>query len=143
MQLRARQDKLLVRDVQGEVLIYDEEHHRAHHLNRTASLVWRHCDGQKTASEIAVLLQAEMGSTADEDLVRVALEDLRTAHLLVGSIQWTAEQASISRREVIRRAGLAGALAVLIPVVTSMPAPAAANHSSGDPRGDGEDDDDE
>ena len=39
----AREARLLVRELAEEVLVYDEEGHRAHCLNRTAALVWKSC----------------------------------------------------------------------------------------------------
>ena len=46
----ARTSGLVVRELAEETLVYDEERHRAHCLNRTAALVWRHCDGKTPVS---------------------------------------------------------------------------------------------
>jgi hypothetical protein len=45
--------------VPDEVLIYDLKQHKAHCLNKTAALVWNHCDGETSVSEMATLLQKE------------------------------------------------------------------------------------
>ena len=37
---RARQDELVVEELQDETLVYDLERHKARCLNRTAALVW-------------------------------------------------------------------------------------------------------
>ena len=50
---RMREQGLVVDDLPDEVLVYDLDRHQAHCLNRTAALVWRHCDGQTTVKEIA------------------------------------------------------------------------------------------
>lgn len=133
-----------MREVQGEVVIYDEERFEAHHLNRTAALVWSHCDGQTSVPEIAALLQKELNPAADEDLVWMSVGDLEAAHLMQEMAPAPQEQVLISRREVVRKAGLVGALSLLIPVVTSMvaPTPAAAHSRSGEEGEEGDEGDD-
>ena len=37
---RARQDELVVEELQDETLVYDLKRHKARCLNRTAALVW-------------------------------------------------------------------------------------------------------
>ena len=116
----ARSDDLVVRDLRGEVVVYDTRSHRAHCLNSTAAFVFRHADGRRTAGEIAALL----GPGADEDLVQSALDQLTEAGLLEPI---SASVASApSRREVVRRIGLGAA--VLAPTVASLlvPTPAEA-----------------
>jgi len=49
----ARQDRLVVQELSEEVLVYDLDRHRAHCLNRTAALIWRHCDGSTSVAEMA------------------------------------------------------------------------------------------
>jgi hypothetical protein len=44
----ARSSELLTEEVDGELLIYDEERDTATRLNRTAAVVWRSCDGQRS-----------------------------------------------------------------------------------------------
>jgi len=131
MKPRARKEKLLIQEVQGELVIYDEERDHAHHLNRTAALVWRHSDGQKSVREIAALLQQELNPAADEDLVWTSLEDLGAAQLLQEAVDQSAEQMQLSRRRVVQQMGVAGALSLLLPVVTSMVAPTPAEAASG------------
>jgi hypothetical protein len=43
---RARAENLTVRVLGDETLVYDQERHKAHCLNATAALVWRHCNGK-------------------------------------------------------------------------------------------------
>ena len=117
---RARSAGLVVRDLRGEVVVYDTESHQAHCLNATAAFVFRHADGRRTAAEIAALL----GPDADEEVVHTALDRLAAAALLEPHSA-DAESAP-SRREVLRQVGLGAAL--LAPVVTSLlvPTPAEA-----------------
>jgi len=53
MKPRARKDDLLIQDLPEETLVYDVVRHRAHCLNRTAALVWRHCDGKTSVEKLA------------------------------------------------------------------------------------------
>jgi Coenzyme PQQ synthesis protein D (PqqD) len=116
-------DELVVERLDGEVLIYDVQRNRAHHLNETAALVFEHCDGQRTVEELAAVLSERSGQPLDAEVVRRALVRLSDAHLLDGpTAEW-------SRRQALRRIGVAGAAAGLgLPVVKSIvaPTPAAA-----------------
>jgi hypothetical protein len=125
-----RQDKLLVQEVHGELVIYDEERDRAHHLNRTASLVWRHCDGEKSVADIAAALQKELNPAADENLVWVSLDHLGAVHLLQAPMQRSVEQIRLSRRSVVQKVGMVGVLSLLMPAVTSIVAPTPAHAQS-------------
>ena len=121
---RARKEGLVVQQLADEILVYDQERFKAHCLNHPAALVWKHCDGKKTASEIAQALRHEVGSPVDEELVWLALSQLGKSRLLTEQVMMPEGQAGISRREVMRRVGIAAAVA--LPVVTSILAPRAA-----------------
>src|SRR4030095_5429254 len=82
MKPRAKRDGLLSEDVGDELIVYDENRHRGHCLNRTAALVWRHADGERTIADLAAILQAELDPVADENLVWHAVDRLNAAHLL-------------------------------------------------------------
>jgi Coenzyme PQQ synthesis protein D (PqqD) len=123
-QPQARKDGIVVEELADEVLIYDLERHKAHCLNRTAALIWKKCDGHTTVAEIAWLLQNELKAPVDEEVVWFALSQLEKDHLLQEKIARSVQMAGISRREVVRRLGLAAAIA--IPVVTSIVAPTPA-----------------
>lgn len=130
MVARAREDRLVVQELPDEVLVYDLDRHKAHCLNRTAALVWRHCDGRTTAAEMACLLEKELKFPVDEAVVWLALGRLGRAHLLEERVRPPAGAAGLSRREVVRRLALAGGLLVLLPLVSSIVAPTAAHAAS-------------
>ena len=119
---RARSAGLLVRDLRGEVVVYDTLTHRAHCLNATAALVFRHADGRRTAAEIAVLL----GPGADEELVLGALEQLAAAQLLEPDS--TRAEPAPPRREVLKRVCVGAA--ILAPAVASLLVPTPAEASA-------------
>ena len=72
--------------------------------------------GQTSVDELAALLHRELDLPADEDLVWLALDRLDKAHLLGGRVQRPTGVVRASRRQVIQILGMAGALAVLLPV---------------------------
>jgi hypothetical protein len=132
---QARNDSLLVHDLANETLVYDLKRHRAHSLNRSAALVWRHCDGRTTTAEMAALLERELNLPADEELVLFALKRLQRARLLGEPAVPFTDTANPSRRALVRRLGLAGSLVVLVPLIESLSAPPASAQGSCLPAG--------
>jgi len=106
-------------------MVYDDERHRAHSLNQTAAFVWRHCDGQTAIPELARRLQRELDVPADEAMVWLALDRLEKEHL--PQEQWVRPENPdhYSRRAMIHKLGKAGAVAALVPLITSIAAPRA------------------
>ncbi|MGH9883500.1 MAG: PqqD family peptide modification chaperone [Pyrinomonadaceae bacterium] len=119
----ARKGSLIVKEVSGEVLIYDLDRDKAHCLNETAALVWKYCDGKKDAAAIARRLEKDLNTTVDEKIVWYALSQLSKDHLLEEQVTPPALIAGLNRRDMIRALGIAAVVAV--PVVTSIVAPTA------------------
>ena len=113
-------DDLLVHPVEDEMVVYDRTQKRAHRLNVAVAKVWRLLDGERSVNEIAGELEV------DESVVSLAVDDLANAQLLESS-----EPLSVSRRSALRRVASAAAVGVLLPAVTSIPAPLAAMAESG------------
>jgi hypothetical protein len=120
----ARTDGVLTETLDDEVLVYDLDGDLALHLNHTAALVWRNCDGHRTVAELVALVGAELGETVDEDVILMALDTL-SEHGLISSGFEERDGAAValSRRRFFRRVGLAGGIA---PIVYSMVVPTAA-----------------
>ncbi|HEX8089009.1 MAG TPA: PqqD family protein [Blastocatellia bacterium] len=118
----ARTEGLVVQHLNDELLVYDQDRHKAHCLNHTAALVWRQCDGKSTASDIAGKLSREVKGGVSTDVVWLALDQLSKTHLLKQRV--TSEEGGVSRREVMRRIGIGAAVA--LPIVTSIVAPKAS-----------------
>ncbi len=116
----ARRDGLLTRELKDELLVYERDEHRAHCLNRTAAVVFRHADGTRTVSDLALLLAPEGDRAAGESVVAEALARLAEAGLLESG----PAAPGWSRREVVRRVGIGAA--ILLPVVASVVAPTPA-----------------
>ena len=122
---RARSGGLLVRELDGEVLVYDLERHRAVCLNAAAAAVWRRCDGR---TDVPALVHALPGEAGGEEGVWLALEQLARDRLLADAVVRPAGAARVTRRELIRRLGLAAA--ATLPLVTSVVAPTPAQAAS-------------
>ena len=118
---------MLVRPIGEQLAVYDQQRRRFHLLNRTASLVWRHCDGQRTMADLATIVGRELGVAADESLIWLALARLQRAHLLAERVAPPPALANLPRRQLLRM--VAGAAAgALLPTIMSVvsPTPAAA-----------------
>jgi hypothetical protein len=155
LQPRARTEGLVINELTDEVLVYDLKLDKAHCLNQTAAAVWKLCDGQRTAAQIALKLsrqtavgksqsadgsrqEPEQGSSPTvregseindhgmtEQMVWLALEQLGRDHLLEERMKWPPAIPHLSRREVMRL-GLGAAIALPIIVSISAPLPAQA-----------------
>jgi len=121
-----READLLVEELADETVVYDRARNKAHCLNRSAALVWRHCDGRTTVAEMAAILHAELDLPADAAVVRLALDRLAGCHLLQDTSR--TDEVRASRRDLIRKFGVA---AVALPVVMTILAPNAATAGSG------------
>ena len=129
----ARMDGLVVRELPEEVLIYDLDTHKALCLNRTAALVWKCCDGRNSVEGILRALRAELREPFTEEVVWLALERLGRDRLLKERVRRPAAHAGVSRRDVLKKIGLAAA--VTLPVVTAIVAPTTAQAASCKPTG--------
>jgi len=126
-----RREGLIVRELEDETLVYDRERDEAHCLNRTAAFIWKHCDGELTVSEIAVLMEKEFRTKVDPEFVRLALARLHSKHLLAQTISHQAFTQRISRRELASR--LAQAVVIALPIITTIVAPTPASAGSCSP----------
>jgi hypothetical protein len=119
----ARRSGLVVRNLPGELVVYDLDRHRAHCLNQTASTVFRGADGTRSQAELGILLGEGFGKEEREAAVRMALDQLESAQLLDPGAP-VVPAGGLSRRAALRRAGLGAAL--LLPAIASVVAPTPA-----------------
>ncbi len=70
--------------LEGEMIVLDREHDLIHQLNKTATFIWNHCDGQQSASEIAnaVCENFEVDETTAIKEVIETLERLQNLRLV-------------------------------------------------------------
>jgi hypothetical protein len=129
----ARTADVVVQTLDKEVLIYDLNTNKAYHLNETSAAVYQACDGKTSVSEISGLLGKQLKSPVTEDIVWLALDELKKENLIEKASDIPNRFEGLSRREVIRKVGLASMIA--LPVISSLIAPTAANAQSRAPNG--------
>lgn len=108
----AREEGLMVRELPDEVLVYDLGRHKAHCLNSTAALIWKHCDGKSSVADIAARLGKELQLPIDEEVVWVGVRRLGRANLLQNQMTPPTDVVRKSRRELMQKLALVGGLSV-------------------------------
>jgi hypothetical protein len=121
MKPKSRKEDLVVQEANGEVLIYDLRSDKAFCLNETSALIWNACDGSKDVHEIRIDVSKKLKKDAGDDLVWLALDQLKEQKLLSADAASESPLNGLSRREVIKKIGLTTAIA--LPVVFSLVAP--------------------
>lgn len=125
---KARKDKLIIKELPDETLVYDLESDKAHCLNNTSGLVWKNCDGTNTIGQLARLIEGEVGGKVSNDVVWLALDQLEEFKLLIEPVSKPPTFGGMSRRELVRILGAAAAAA--IPLITSIAVPTPAQAAS-------------
>lgn len=118
----ARTGEIVTLDVDNETLVYDLRQNQAHCLNETAAFVWKSCDGRNTVADISHLLQTKFNDTVTNDFVWLALDQLQERGLLADG--FAVQKQGTSRREMLKRVGMATVVAA--PIIASVVAPDAA-----------------
>ena len=118
----ARVDSLVVSDAGPDLLVYDRRSNHIHHLNAAAARIWRACDGRRTCTDVARVAGI---SPADCEVV---IDRLQAASLLDDERLSGAPASRTTRRRFLRRAAVAGGVA--LPIIISVSAPTAASTSS-------------
>ncbi len=120
----ARQKGSVIQALVDEVLVDDLERHRAHGLNPVEAVTRDLGDGHTSVAQMVPQLRAN-GFTMVTDGVSYSLRQLGEVHLLENRVP---EGAGLSRRQVLRRVGMAAAVG--LPVVASILAPTAVEAGS-------------
>jgi Coenzyme PQQ synthesis protein D (PqqD) len=124
-----RKNEIVIQELDNELLIYDLKANKALSLNETAALVWQLSNGDKTISEIAETATKKLNDSVIEELVWLALGQLKKENLLENGEEITNHFQGSSRREVIRKVGLSSL--VVLPFISSFVAPTAIHAQSG------------
>jgi hypothetical protein len=112
---------ILFQKIENEVLLYDLNNHKAHSLNQTSALVYGFCDGTNSVVEISELMSKELKTLVSEDLVWLALKQLKRQDLLENAEDLTHQVAGLSRRELLKKGRLPSL--VLLPLIITLVAP--------------------
>ncbi len=129
----ARTEGLVIQDLHGETLVYDEQTHKAFCLNETASLIWSACDGRTDVAGLKRKLERLNDAPIATEVVWLGLDQLTKQGLLREAVARPAGMLpAMSRRAAIRALGLTAAIA--IPTVTAIVAPTAVQAATGGAR---------
>lgn len=130
---KARKSQLITKKIAGEMLVYDLNTNEALCLNPSAARVWAHCDGITTVAEMALLLADEMQTPVRDEVVWLALKQLKKSNLLEQAYVRPPQIEHLSRRALVMRLGVAAA--VTVPFISSITAPTAAQAATCGPTG--------
>jgi hypothetical protein len=126
---KSRQDNLVVQEFESEQLVYDLEIDKAFCLNETSALVFQLCNGKNSVGEIARLMAQTLRHPVSEEMVWLALDGLKKEKLLEKADVFEIDFDGLTRRQVIKKVGLASM--VLLPVIASVIAPPSTFAASG------------
>lgn len=111
---------LLRHPLDGQVLVYDSRADRVHLLDPTTACVLELLDeGGRGPDEISAEVGRRIGATADLQLIRLALQELKDADLLDPA---SVVEDGFSRRDAVRKLAAAGIAGVLIPTIATLAA---------------------
>ena len=117
---KAKTERLIVTQIDGETLVYDRARDAATCLNEFAAKIWRRCDGATSVADIADALGE------DERAVWLALHQLNKSKLLVEEIALPADmRTGKTRREIAGQLGLGAAVAAVSSIVMTTAAHAS------------------
>ncbi len=125
---KARKEGLVIQELDGETLIYDLDTNRAVCLNQTSAIVWQNCDGTRNVSEIGTFLAKELNNPVNEDLIWLALDQLKKENLIENPKELETGFEGVSRREAVRKIGVASLIA--LPIIAAVTVPTAAQTAS-------------
>jgi hypothetical protein len=126
---KRREDNLVVREVEGEAVVYDLVSHEAHCLNPEAARLWQACDGARDGRALLSHLHGPGWGEEHEAALAVGLQQLAKKGLLIeGSMAMPL--IGTSRRELLARFGKAAAVTIALPAVMSVLSPTPAEADS-------------
>lgn len=124
----SRKDNIVIQEIDGETLIYDLSKNKAFCLNETSALIWEMCDGERSVSEISKELSQKLNNPANEDLVWLAIDQLKKENLIANAEELENKFEGMNRREVIKKVGLGTMIA--LPLVSGLIAPTSIHAAS-------------
>lgn len=123
---------LLQHKLDEQVLVYDPCGDRVHLLDPTTACVLTLLEeGGWTREGIAAELTRRLGVTPSGSLLPLALEELRAADLFDSSAEAPTPLVDVTRRDLLRKAAMTGAAALLIPAIVTFTATPGYAQASG------------
>ncbi|MFV0389443.1 MAG: hypothetical protein ACK5NT_11890 [Pyrinomonadaceae bacterium] len=126
----AKRSGVLIQEFIDEVLVYNLETDKVYCLNHSITAVFNSCNGVSNLDEIRALVSKELKTEVSTEFVLLSLNQLAESGLLEDSSEVVSflTTSNLSRRELIRKAGLATMIA--LPVISLLVAPEASNAAS-------------
>jgi hypothetical protein len=125
---RCTRQRVSIRQVGTETLVYDEGRHTAYCLNQSSAVIWKLANGERSIEQIRDEASLELGAPVSTELVLFAVDALRADGLIEPSAS-VAVAPAVSRRSMLQTLGVGGAL--LLPVIAAVVAPTAAQAYNG------------
>lgn len=124
----SRKSNIVVQEFENEILIYDLNISKAFCLNETSAFIYQLCDGTNSIAQMRESLSKKLNTPVSENLLLLALDGLNRAGLLEKGDELNIDFGGLSRREVMKKVGLASLVA--LPLISSVVAPTPANAAS-------------
>ena len=121
-------NNVIVQELEKELLLYDLTSDKAFCLNETASIIWNLCDGQNTIEDIRRETSLQLKTQITEEMIWLALDKFRSEQLLSNYREIKVDFKGLSRRQAIKKAGLATIAA--LPLISTIIFPVAAEAQS-------------
>ena len=100
----------------GSLAIFDAEVEAVHSLNESATLVLEACEGSATVRDVVAVLERCTGQAVTAQTALEILQRFEAAELVVR------EQATVSRRSLLRTAAMSSAAALALPTLLTLTA---------------------
>jgi hypothetical protein len=123
-----RTENLVVKELPGELLIYDLENNKAYCLNETARMIMDECDGSKSVDEARKSLNHKLKSALNEDMIWLTIEQFKKFNFIRDDFSVPIQTTRISRRKILQASA---ALGISLPIITSLIAPLPVHAQSG------------
>lgn len=117
---------MLVQELEKELLLYDLDRDKVFCLNETSLLIWNLCDGENSVEDIRRKIGSKLKTPVNEELIWLTLDELKSKKLLSNHQEVAIDFNGLSRREVIKKVGLATMTALPLIMTITSPIPAAA-----------------
>ncbi len=129
---KARSEKILVQDLEGEVIVYDTGTDQVHCLNPLAAAIWKRCDGHTSVAKLSAAASIALDRNCSVSAVKQMLQELEQAGLMESVVQ-VPESSGVSRRQMMATLGVAAAVVtVLAPTAAMAASPPAGCLPNGD-----------
>jgi Coenzyme PQQ synthesis protein D (PqqD) len=112
----AKTNNILVQELKDETLLYNLETNQVYCLNKTAAFVWQSLDGQHNLEQIKQLSKYNL----DDELIFLTIDEFNRNNLLQEKLETNLSNEKMNRRTLLAKYG---AMAIALPLITTIAAP--------------------